>query len=142
MNTIFVGLAKSDNMIKNLRVMRFSQDELITKDEFEIMVEKAMDETEESVINCAGHDGCGLVQNRITVQMGMGDRIVWAQHIGARRDEDGTGEADEWLYLTAIVENRPGLCPYRNCKCESCAQCTWEHQHEDDLYPYIIAGDL
>ena len=142
MNKIYVGLAKSDNMIRNLKVLRFAPDELITENEFKIMVARAMDDNEKDVVNCAGHDGCGLTQNRITVQMNIGDRIVWAQHIGDRRKEDGTGEADEWLYLTAIVEGRPGFCPYRDCVCEACAQCTWEAQYEDDLFQYIIEGDL
>lgn len=114
MMTIYIGLAQSLNMINNLRENTFDKEVEITKAEFLTYCKKATS-TDENVINVAGHDNnpFGLPQalnedgTRYSAKLHLGDELIWAQFVGARRNEDGSvvDENDEeyMFFKTKVV---------------------------------------
>ena len=101
----YVGLAQSNNMVRDFIRNTFCPEVLISEKEFKGYCDKAVDPEEEEFVNVAGHDSKFLPMNRVNAKLEPGDQLVWAQFIGTRRNEDGSlaDGQEEYVFCSAYV---------------------------------------
>lgn len=110
MNKVYIGGAMSLNMVYLPQEFGFRTARPISKE----IYKKAVNNIDNvNIINCWGHpnNDWGLPQaldeegNRLSVVLKEGDVLVWEQHLGQRRAEDGSivGESSKGYFITEVI---------------------------------------
>lgn len=110
MSKTYIGGAMSLNMVYLPEEFGFRTAKPISKEIYGAVVDN-IDNVD--IINCWGHpnNSWGLPQaldnkgNRLSVVLKQGDVLIWEQHLGQRRAEDGSivGEAGKGYFITEVI---------------------------------------